>query len=132
MSFSVWPSWQNELGATLKQTLPNDPLNHFKWEKAMFNNKGMPCLNELKCPDPVAAYQCAAPEKYCVNCPVGYDKTTCYDSGNQKFFNFYANPDEHPVYSYQYDPEKTGNKSAYKIDFMLEITSKTYNIAPKF
>ncbi|MBI5077237.1 IPT/TIG domain-containing protein [Candidatus Falkowbacteria bacterium] len=130
LSFSVWPSWQNELGGALKQTLPVDPLNHFKWEKPSFVGAGIACLGSVKCPD--AAFQCVIPNKYCVKCPTGFDALTCYDSNTQKFFNYYSNPDEHPVYSYQADPENAKNKSAYKLDFMLEITSKIYKITTGF
>ncbi|NQT49808.1 Ig-like domain-containing protein [Candidatus Kuenenbacteria bacterium] len=136
-SFSVWPSWQEELGLALSNNLAVDPENHFKWEQAneSSENTGSTCvfetslLDNIKCPGQVNEYQCIVPNKYCVACPNGYDKDTCYNSDSQKFYDLYfGNPKEHPVYSYEADPLGSGNKSAYKINFRLE-TEEDHNLS---
>jgi hypothetical protein len=131
-TFSVWPSWQKELGTVLKQTLPKDPLNHFKWVDALVNNTGAICESDSfknKCPWTDATYQCVVPGLYCVNCPKDYDALTCYNSQLQKFSDLYTNPLEHPVY--EYNVNATGAK--YDLKFMFEVGNKAdHLVAPGF
>jgi len=78
-------------------------------------------------------YQCVVPQEFCVNCPVGYDMQTCYNSANQKFSNFYdTNPNLHSVYSYLVDPLETGNTSAYDLQFSLEVPSLEEDASPMY
>ena len=120
-TFSVWPSWQKELGATLKQTLPKDPLNHFKWVDALKSYTGAVCkkgLVENYCPQTSNEYQCVVPSLYCVNCPKDYDMQTCYNSQMQKFSNLYTDPNVNPVYEYNVNAT---DESKYDLKFMYEI-----------
>ena len=130
-TFSVWPSWQAELGSALKQTLPKDPLNHFKWVEALENHTGAVCNSETfnkKCPATDITYQCVVPGLYCVNCPKDYDMKTCYNSQTQVFSNLYTEPKEHPVYEYN---ASATDKAKYDLKFMFEIITKTHVMAPK-
>ncbi len=139
-TFSSWPSWQNEFGNTLQQSLPVDPLNHFKWVKTNVINTGAVCEAEQlepgeqpnRCPVEFGGnpsdYQCVIPGEFCSNCPIGYDKLTCYNSELQRFFNYYdEDPFAHYVYSFRTDPFATGNSSAFDLKFALEISGPAYD-----
>jgi|GEM_PF-2713949 hypothetical protein len=147
-TFSVWPSWQEELGSAMTQTLPTDPLNHFLWQSANNGNSGVQCMNAGEyvedpgdvyyCPVPeggqASDYQCVVPKNFCVKCPSGYDTQTCYNSSNYEFFNLYdENPNMHPVYSFEVDPLDTGSSSSYKINFIQELLPKNiFRVVPAF
>jgi len=131
-SFSVWPSWQDELGRTLGVSLPVDPENHFEWVAAVSGGEGEVCgeavvgddLVPLKCPQ--TTQQCIMPNYYCSTCPPGWDKETCYsssvaDSNIPNFANSYTTPVDHPLYHYQAEGERD-----YKLDFHLEGVLKEY------
>lgn len=129
-TFSVWPSWQGELGRELGAELPRDPENHFKWETPAESGDytGEICSVEdetpiLKCPD--LSYQCAVPGFACVNCAQGYNGETCYNSSNQLFANIYAGHEtDHPVYSYK--ASASGLQNCYELKYRLETNSDGY------
>jgi len=157
-TFSVWPSWQNELGKALKKSLPIDPLNHFLYVSAGLgeNYTGQACSLDgeiaAACPgsscknsagelcDPTQdsqdcycneEYQCAVPGSYCVSCPQGYDKQTCYNSDTQEFSAVYNQQASlNPVYYYLFDPYAIGNNSSYQFKFMKELSQLNHRVSP--
>ncbi len=139
-TFSVWPSWQEELGVQLGLNMPKDPLNHFNWEQAVVSDgyTGPDCMKPNAVTEDIYhclddEYQCIIPMEKCVHCPEGYDSQTCYNSEEKDFFNYYDdNPDEHPVYMYRADPYGLGNTSVYELDFMQEVSDKNYMVTPEF
>ncbi|MBI5254757.1 Ig-like domain-containing protein [Candidatus Falkowbacteria bacterium] len=138
VTYSMWPSWQEEFGADLQNSLPEDPLNHFADVAPLNKNAVMQAgvVDEAKyqaCGDGYcekSKSQCLETNDLCRLCPIGYDVNTCYDSLNKKFYS--QSGKYQPVYSYKYLPaakqcqfnyylETEALLAGYKFEFKPEV-----------
>lgn len=91
-TYSIWPSWQKELGGELQQSLPYDPENHLPWSSADMTGTA-PCGQDADGASLACEYaeQCLAPDQpgLCVACPEYFDKGTCYNSFDRLFAEVY-------------------------------------------
>ncbi len=116
-TFSIWPSWQNELGSALGTLLPLDPYNHLQWNSPGLDGPDSAYAGELCGQDQdgqtlrcSVGNQCVVPGHECVACSRPFDKSTCYDAGfynrdetereDKPFAPIYNHPEENYVYYY--------------------------------
>jgi len=135
ISISSWPSWNETLGKALDSNLPTDPDNHFEWsatsaeggyngpECVRTDNVVERCLND--------SYQCSVPNEFCVACPAGASKETCYKSSNQSFtitdyFKEATVAQKQSVYSY-----KALSDTCYELRYKLESKDSGYSYKVK-
>ena len=86
-STSVWPSWDNELGKALKETLPVDPINTFAHH--CVSDSSLSCWEDFECP--------ANKDRCVTSCPSGYDSVSCWHNITREF----ACPNGSHIYWYE-------------------------------
>ncbi|MFH0814603.1 MAG: Ig-like domain-containing protein [Candidatus Falkowbacteria bacterium] len=138
VTYSVWPSWQEEFSADLQNSVPEDPLNHFadvaqlgenavKVNGVVDTNKYESCGKDQGYCEKTTS-QCSPAGSFCRLCPIGYDMNTCYDSLNKKFS---AQTQKYqPIYSYQYFPASQTCKFSYYLEIDALLTGYQFNFKP--